>query len=117
MIDCIKIDAALFAIEGFVSRLITHNDNLDHADYYLSMVRNLRGTISKERFDRVIQPVKEMDSNLADMEDRLRSMPRGKKKKRPSDKGTMSTEARAKLSKAMRAHHAKRRKAGRKVGR
>jgi len=115
MIDYTKMDAALFAIEGFISRLITHKDNLDHADYYLSMVRNLRGTISTERFDRVIQPVKKLDSHLADMEDRIKKTPR-LKQKRASDKGIMSFKQRNQISTKMKKYWVKRSAADKKKG-
>lgn len=73
MIEYDKVDAALFAIEGFVSRLITHNDNAEHADYYLSMIRNLRGSISRERFNETAISHEETDD---EMEKRLRRVPR-----------------------------------------
>jgi hypothetical protein len=123
-----KVDAALFAIEGFISRLITHNDNQDHADYYLSMVRSLRGSMARDRFDEVVLGKKEDVSIQQGIRPgpshriqppkhfNLPLIPQGKKK-RAGDKGQMSKKQRADISQKMKAYWRKRRKAEKKVGR
>lgn len=123
-VDFKKLDAALFCVQSYLKQVSENNGPyLDHAIYFLDFTTRLRTTIANEmeQSDLIeslpVEPIRKLDSHLADMEDRLRKTPRGKKKKRASDKGRMSKEARAKISKAMRAHHAKRRKAAKRVGR
>ena len=48
-LDFQKIDASLFAIEGFLSRWKTHGDNIEHLDFYLVMASELRTVIKNNR--------------------------------------------------------------------
>lgn len=112
-VDFTKVDAALFAIEGFISRLLTHADNLDHADYYLSMTRSLRGSIARDRFDNAVslpEPTEEMEKRLL----RVSSVITPQAKPRAKDKGQMSSKQRQAISKKMKKYWVKRRKAERK---
>jgi hypothetical protein len=122
MIEFHKVDAALFALEGFIARLISHKDNQDHADYYLSMVRNLRGSMARDRLEEVAQW-----KEYADIQKKINRIQPPKhfnlplipqwKKKRSADKGQMSKKQRSGISKKMKAYWTKRRKAEKKVGR
>lgn len=111
-----KVDAALFAIEGFISRLLSHNDNLSHADYYLSMTRHLRGSIAWNILDEAAQ-AKRKDASIQQklrtgpdhrIQPLVRIIPSGKKK-RPADKGQMSLRQRQAISKKMKTFWAKKR--------
>jgi hypothetical protein len=113
MIEFDKLDAALFAIDGFISRLISHGDNIQHAEYYYSMVKSLRVSIARDRFDETAISHQETDD---EMEKRLRRVSRTiskpqTKKNRPADKGKMSDYQRKHISRKMRAYWKKRKAA------
>ena len=113
-VDFKKLDAALFALEGFISRLLTHGDNLEHTEYYLTMIRSVRGSISHDLGFSHKESDDVTEQRLRGMPDAITSQPI---KKRAKDKGQMSTKQRRDISKKMKAYWKKRRRAEKRVGR